>query len=69
MSGVTVQERSHGLRICQARRREDSQPDEGENEQQQQQPVNHSSDNAEIARNLTSFSHPGCDTMRALFED
>ena len=34
------------------------QPDEGQNEQQQQ-PVNHSSDNAEIACCLTPFSHPG----------
>ena len=30
------------------------QPDEGQNEQQQQQPANHSSDNAEIARCLLS---------------
>ena len=32
---------------------------EDQNEQQQQQPANHSSDNAEIARCLTLFSHPG----------
>ena len=31
------------------------QPDEGQNEQQQQQPANHSPDNAEIARYLTLF--------------
>ena len=29
-----------------------------QNEQQQQQPANYSSDNAEIARCLTPFSHP-----------
>ena len=29
----------------------------GQNEQQQQQPANHSSDNAEIAYCLTPFSH------------
>ena len=32
---------------------------EDQNEQQQQQPANHSSDNAEIARCLTPLSHPG----------
>ena len=35
------------------------QPDEGQNEQQQQQPVNRSSENAEIARCITPISHPG----------
>ena len=35
------------------------QPDEGQNEQQQRQLVNRSSDNAETARCLTPFSHPG----------
>ena len=34
------------------------QPDEGQNEQQQWQPANQSSDNAEIARCLTPLSHP-----------
>ena len=33
--------------------RDGCQPDEIENEQKQQQPANHSSDNAEIARCLT----------------
>ena len=42
------------------------QPDEGQNEQQQQQPANRSSDNAEIARCLTHFSHPGC-SVKATF--
>ena len=36
---------------------------EDQNEQQQQQPANHSSDNAEIARCLTRFSHPGLDVQ------
>ena len=34
------------------------QPDEDQNEQQQQQPANHSLDNSEITRCLTPFSHP-----------
>ena len=33
--------------------------DEGQNEQQQKQPANHSPDNAETAHCLTPFSHPG----------
>ena len=39
--------------------RDGGQPDEDQNEQQQQQPANHSYDNAEIARCFTPFSHPG----------
>ena len=39
-------------------RRDGGQPDEDQIEQQQQQSVNHSSDNAEIARCLTPLSHP-----------
>ena len=35
------------------------QPEEDQNEQQQQKPANHSSDNAEIAHCLTPFSHSG----------
>ena len=37
-------------------RRDGGQPEEGQNEQQQQQPANHSSDNAELARCLTPSS-------------
>ena len=40
-------------------RRDGGQPEEDQNKQQQQQPVDHSSDNAEIARCLTPFSHSG----------
>ena len=39
-------------------RRDDGQPDEDQNEQQQQQPANHSPDNVEIARCLISFYYP-----------
>ena len=39
--------------------RDGGQPDECQNEQQQQQPANHSSDNAETAGCVTPFSHPG----------
>ena len=45
---------SHQLSLW---RRDDGQSDEDQNGQQQQQPANHSSDNAEIARCLTPFSH------------
>ena len=38
-------------------RRGRGQPEEDQNEQQ---PANAGSDNAEIARCLTPFSHPGC---------
>ena len=44
-------------------RRDGVQPDSDQNEQQQQQPGNHSSDNAEIARCLTPFSHHGENTL------
>ena len=43
-----------------------SQPDGDQNEQQQQQPANHSSSNAEIARCLTPFSHTACDFCTAM---
>ena len=39
-------------------RRDGGQPEEDQNEQQQQLPANHSSDNAEIAHWLIPFSHP-----------
>ena len=42
------------------------QPDESENEQQQQQPANHSFDNTEMARCLTPFSHPGTEQFKAM---
>ena len=46
---------SHQLSLW---RRTGGQSDENQNKQQQQQPANHGSDNAEIARCLTPFSHP-----------
>ena len=46
-------------------RRDGGQLEDDQNEQQQQQTVNYSSDNAEVARCLTHFSHSG--TSRETF--
>ena len=56
--GQTKATNDKSSRLLSLWRRDDGQPDEGQNEQQQQQPANHSSDNEEIARCLTPFSHP-----------
>ena len=50
-------------------RRDGGQPDEDQNELQQQQPANHSSDNAEIARCLTTFSYPASNSLGAVWVD
>ena len=50
------------------RMRDSGQPDEDQNEQQQQQPANHSPDNAEIVRCLTPFPHPERCFGRAKYE-
>ena len=55
---------SHQLSLW---RRGGSQSDEDQNEQQHQQPANHSSDNAEIARYFTPFSHPDCGGYNVFF--
>ena len=47
-------------------RRDSGQPEEDQNEQQQQQPANHSSGNAETARYLTPFSHPEANRVNVL---
>ena len=47
---------SHQLSLW---RHDDGQSDKDQNGQQQQQPANHSSKNAEIALSHL-FSHPGC---------
>ena len=47
---------SHQLSLW---RRDGGQSDENQNKQQQQQPANHSPNNAKIVRCFSPFSHPG----------
>ena len=56
---IDVDERGHRLRSESPLTFDGRQPSEDQNEQQQQQLANHSSHNAEIARCLSSFCHPG----------
>ena len=60
------EKQSSALPLAARWRRDGGQPDKDQNEQQQQQSTNHSSDNAEIARCLTPFSHPGPYLMNEL---